>query len=59
MWKISETAFVSAGVGGGFVDTTELHIMKYKEAMMGKDAKNGRKQLMKSMNVCSSIMNVK
>jgi hypothetical protein len=43
MWKMSETAFVGAGIGGGFVDTTELHIMKYKEAMAGKDAKKWQK----------------
>jgi hypothetical protein len=24
-WKISETALVGAGIGGGFVDTSELH----------------------------------
>jgi hypothetical protein len=38
MWKMSEMAFVGAGIGGGFVDTNELHVMKYKEAMAGKDA---------------------
>jgi hypothetical protein len=37
MWKLSETAFVGAGIGGGFVDTSELHVMKFKEAMEGKD----------------------
>jgi hypothetical protein len=38
MWKMSEMAFVGTRIGGGFVDTNELHIMKYKEAMAGKDA---------------------
>jgi hypothetical protein len=38
MWKMSEMAFVGAGIGGGFVDTNELHVMKYKEAIAGKDA---------------------
>jgi hypothetical protein len=37
MWKMSETAFVGAGIGGGFIDTSELHVMKFKEAMSGKD----------------------
>ena len=38
MWKISEMALVGAGIGGGFVDTSELHVMKFKEAMKGKDS---------------------
>jgi hypothetical protein len=38
MWKMSETAFVGAGLGGGFVDTSKLHVMKFKEAMTGNDA---------------------
>jgi hypothetical protein len=38
MWKMSEMAFVGAGIGGGFVDTNELHVMKYKQAMASKDA---------------------
>lgn len=37
-WKISEMALVGAGIGGGFVDTNELHVMKFKEAMAGKDS---------------------
>lgn len=32
-----EFACVGAGIGGGFVDTNELHVMKYKEAMATKD----------------------
>ena len=28
-----EVAMVGAGVGGGFNNTQELHVMKYKEAM--------------------------
>ena len=33
-----ETCLVGAGLGGGFVDTHELHVMKYDEAMATKDA---------------------
>jgi hypothetical protein len=43
MWKISELGLVGAGVGGGFVDTNELHVMKYKEAMGGTDASKWQK----------------
>ena len=39
MNKLNEVAFVGAGIGGGFENTTELHVMKYKEAMASKDAK--------------------
>jgi hypothetical protein len=33
MHKSGEFAFVGAGLGGGFMNTSELHVMKYKEAM--------------------------
>ena len=33
-------ACVGAGLGGGFENTKELHVMKYKKAMMTKDVKN-------------------
>ena len=32
-----EFAMVGAGIGGGFGSTTELHVMKYKQAMHTKD----------------------
>ena len=32
-----EICGVGAGVGGGFKDTHELHVMKYKEAMKSPD----------------------
>lgn len=32
-------AFVGAGLGGGFENTRELHVMKYKEAMKSVDKK--------------------
>jgi hypothetical protein len=32
-----EIACVGAGIGGGFINTMELHVMKYDEAMAGKD----------------------
>ena len=43
MWKMGEMALVGAGIGGGFVDTNELHVMKYKEAMARKDAEKWQK----------------
>jgi hypothetical protein len=33
MRESGEFSFVGAGLGGGFTNTSELHIMKYKEAM--------------------------
>ena len=38
-----EVACVGAGLGGGFVTTKELHVMKCDEAMVMKDAPNWRK----------------
>jgi hypothetical protein len=32
-----ETAFVSSGIGGGFMNTSKLHVMKFKEGMAGED----------------------
>jgi hypothetical protein len=32
-----EIACVGAGLGGGFENTTELHVMTYNEAMAGPD----------------------
>ena len=43
MWKMNKVALVGAGIGGGFIDTNELHVMKYKEAMAGKDADKWQK----------------
>jgi hypothetical protein len=37
MRESGEYAFVGAGLGGGFADTNELHVMKYKEAMATAD----------------------
>lgn len=34
-----EFSCVGAGIGGGFADTSELHVMKYNEAMQMADAK--------------------
>ena len=33
----TENLLVGAGIGGGFSNTTELKVMKYKEAMIGED----------------------
>jgi Reverse transcriptase (RNA-dependent DNA polymerase) len=38
MNKINDMAFVGAGIGGGFENTTELHVMKYDAAMKSPDA---------------------
>jgi hypothetical protein len=35
--KHKEFACVGAGIGGGFQNTNELHVMKYKQAMATKD----------------------
>ena len=32
-----ELILVGAGLGGGFVNTNELKVMNYKEAMKGKN----------------------
>jgi hypothetical protein len=32
-----EMGFMGAGIGGGFINTQELHVMKYNEAMKGPD----------------------
>jgi hypothetical protein len=45
-----EVACVGAGIGGGFANTKELHVMKFDEAMRGKEKKRGRKQWMKSIS---------
>ena len=36
MWN-AEVAFIGAGLGGGFRNTQELHVMKYDEAMSSPD----------------------
>jgi hypothetical protein len=33
-----EVCMVGAGLGGGFINTQELHVMKFKEAMAGPEA---------------------
>jgi hypothetical protein len=38
MHTFGEIACVGAGLGGGFENTTELHVMKYDEAMKSPDA---------------------
>jgi Reverse transcriptase (RNA-dependent DNA polymerase) len=37
--EIHEVACIGAGIGGGFDNTTELHVMKYDTAMKSADAK--------------------
>ena len=45
MWKMSKMALVGAGIGGGFIDTSELNVMKFKEAMAGKDSDKWQKKV--------------
>jgi hypothetical protein len=33
MRELSEMALIGAGIGGGFVNTEELHVMNYNEAI--------------------------
>jgi len=40
-----ELACVGAGIGGGFSDTNELHVMKYDEAMSSGDAEKWEKSV--------------
>jgi hypothetical protein len=40
---MDEIAGVGAGIGGGFVTTTELHVMKYDAAMESPDAAQWKK----------------
>ena len=40
---MNKMALVGAGIGGGFIDTNELHVTKYKEAMARKDADKWQK----------------
>ena len=41
--EFDEVAGVGAGVGGGFTNTNELRVMKFKEAINGPDAKHWQK----------------
>jgi hypothetical protein len=43
MCKSNEFAFVGAGLGGGFTNTSELHVMKYKEAMASSNCDKWQK----------------
>ena len=38
-FKPGEMACVGAGIGGGFANTKELHVMKYAEALKGPEKK--------------------
>jgi hypothetical protein len=44
-----ELNLIGAGIGGGFVNTKELHVMKYKEAMTTNARPTGRRQSRRSM----------
>jgi hypothetical protein len=45
-----ELACVGAGIGGGFINTMELHVMKYNEAMASDDKKGWEKAVNKEHN---------
>ena len=45
-----EFCLVGAGIGGGFENTQELHVMKYEEAMRGPDAKDWDKAVIGEHN---------
>jgi hypothetical protein len=47
MKSCPEIACVGAGIGGGFEDTTELHTMKYDEAMSSEEAEQWKKSVEK------------
>ena len=44
MWKMNKMALVSAGIGGGFINTNELHVMKYKRQWPERMQINGKRQ---------------
>ena len=43
----TENLLVGAGIGGGFSNTTELKVMKYKEAMSSEDAEAWKEEVTK------------
>ena len=43
MKELNEIACIGAGIGGGFDNTMELHVMKYDTAMKSSDAEQWRK----------------
>jgi hypothetical protein len=57
-----EIAAIGAGLGGGFENTSELHVMKFPEAMSGNDAVNWQKAVdeeherMKKMAVWKAVL---
>ena len=45
-----EIALIGAGVGGGFTNTQELHVMKYKEAMTTSKKKEWEQAVREELN---------
>jgi hypothetical protein len=43
MKELDELGLVGAGIGGGFVNTSELHVMRFNEAMLTGDEKEWNK----------------
>jgi hypothetical protein len=39
MQELNEMALIGAGIGGGFVNTKELHVMNYNEAITSEKDK--------------------
>ena len=55
MKEINKVAGVGAGIGGSFGNTNKLKVMKFKEAMHGKDKIRGRRLLTKNTNEYRSM----
>jgi len=47
-----EYAFVGAGLGGGFVNTAELHVMKYNEAMVSSGKEHWERLWRRNIREC-------
>jgi hypothetical protein len=48
--KLIELLFGGTGIREGILRTIEIHVLKYKEAMIGAKESTGRMSLMKNMN---------
>ena len=49
MWKMGEMALVGAGIGGGFIDKNELHVISIKRQWPERMLINGKRQWTKNM----------
>jgi hypothetical protein len=46
MKELGEFGLIGAGIGGGFLNTSELHVMKFDEAMTKSDKPNWDKAVL-------------